>query len=66
MAKAMIYRDEHGNELECILEDNEVAIRVGQRDDNNDENFIYLNKADLIALASDLTMLSKQLLPEKE
>ena len=63
MAKAMIYRDNNGNEMECELSGtSEASITI--KNDIGEDTFIFLNKADLINLASDLTMLSKQLQPD--
>lgn len=64
MAKAVIYRDINCSELECLV-CNKTTVELKLQDGEEEEPmFFYLNKADLINLASDLTMLSKQLQPD--
>ena len=64
MSKLKIYRDKELNELEVSI-CNETTVKLSLLDSEEEEPlFFYLNKADLINLASDLTMLSKQLQPD--
>ena len=61
--KAIIYRDNDNSEMECGLTKGSTpeAFICIKDIKSGEDNTIFMDKADLISLVSDFTMLSKQL-----